>query len=361
MPTIVPVAGPIVNMETTNSAAQAAARDRAIAKFVGSQVTPSANSPKPVAGHQVQNQSNISPEDAVGVLAAAKVAEGAETPSESVQDTTTEGQVASDATEASPEAIKAKTEEEPQLSSQYAQLARQTKAFRAQVTALKAEQQALKAEQAAMEAEKVRMKSDFVPKERLTKDTLKVLQEQGFSAEQITNMMLNAPSPEEQKNQTVIEELRAEINALKADSSATKKSNEENQRNAYQQAVNTVRLEAKQLIEADPQFETIQATDSVEDVVELITKTYAKEGKLLTVQEAATAVEEYLEEEALKLAKLKKIQAKLKGAPTAIKEAAGGATPATKTPTKTLTSTMSTTRPLTARERAIARFNGDKL
>lgn len=360
MPTITAVSGPIVNMETTNSPVQAAARERAIAKMLGSQVSPAPTAPRPVAGHQVSNQSAISPEEAVGVAAAAKAAEGTEIPTESVQDTTTEGQVASDATEASPEAIKAKPEDEPQLSSQYAQLARQTKAFRAQVTALKAEQSALKAERDAMEAEKVRMKSDFVPKERLTKDTLKVLQEQGFSAEQITNMMLNAPSPEDVKHDQVIEELRAEINALKADSTATKQSNEENQRNAYQQAVNTIRTEARQLVASDPQFETIQATDSIEDVVELITKTHAKEGKLLTVQEAATAVEEYLEEEALKLAKLKKIQAKLKAAPTATKEPAGSPT-AAKTPTKTLTSTMTTSRPLTARERAIARFNGDKL
>lgn len=354
MPTIVPVAGPVVQTTEANSANQLAARERAIARMMGTTVQASANAPRPVAGHQVANQSAISPEEAVALTTPTQ-------PLETVQETTTEGQAASDATETAPEATKAESKpEEPQLSSQYAQLARQTKAFRAQVTALKAEQTALKAERDAMEAEKVRMKSDFVPKERLTKDTLKVLQEQGFSAEQITNMMLNAPSPEETQRMQVIEELRGEINALKADQNATKKSYEENQRQSYQQAVNTVRSEAKQLIEADPQFETIKATDSVEDVVELITKTFQKEGKLLTVQEAATAVEEYLEEEALKLARLTKIQAKLKGAPTATKEAAGAST-AAKPQTKTLTSTMTTTRPLTARERAIAKFNGDKL
>lgn len=358
MPTITPVAGPIVTMDTGPKATPQAnsARERAIARLMGP--TADARPTAPVGNHQVANQNAVSPEEAVGLAAAVQATE---TPIESVQENTTEGQAASDATETASEAIKAESKpDEPQLSSQYAQLARQTKAFRAQVTALKAEQSALKAEQAAMEAEKVRMKSDFVPKERLTKDTLKVLQEQGFSAEQITNMMLNAPSPEDVQRQQVIEELRGEINALKADQNATKKSNEENQRQSYLQAVNTVRTEAKQLIEADEQFETIKATDSVEDVVELITKTYAKEGKLLTVQEAATAVEEYLEEEALKLAKLKKIQAKLKMVPTATTKDAIGSQ-AAKPPTKTLTSTMTTTRPLTARERAIAKFNGEKL
>lgn len=336
---VIPTSGPTITADTgAQSASQQSARERAIARLQG---TPAQLT---VAEAVVEDPSNPTVQE--NTIETAIVAATEEVAAEAVEPAVTPAPV------------------EPQISSQFAQLARQTKAFRAQQAAAKAEQTAFKAEQAAFKAEQERVKaemhSQYVPKERITKETLKVLQEQGLTAEQITNMVLNQPDPAETQRQSVIEELRAEIQSLKDGQESTKKSFEDQQRQSYTQAVNMIRNEVSQLVDADANFETIKATNSVEDVVELITKTFETEQRMLTVQEAADAVEEYLVEEALKIAKLNKIQQRLK--PTTAPAKAAAASPlagAPKTATKTLTSSMNNSRPLTAKERAILAFKGE--
>lgn len=346
---VVPTSGPVIQAPG-ESQAQQSAKARAIEAFTkGSPAElnsapsqtpktsypPNQRPPLSVAGHPVQDPNNISPEEVSAIHS----------------EVTTQETSIEETAPAEPPKEATKTPEEEQISSQYAQLARQSKAFRAQVAA---EKNALKAREDAVKAKEAEMHSNYVPKERITKDTLRVLQEQGLTPEQITNMVLNQPDPVQQQYENKIAALEQKLSALEEGQNATKKSFEDQQRASYTQAVNMIRNEATSMVESDAAFETIKATNSVEEVVDLITKTYDKEGRMLTVEEAANAVEEYLVEEALKIARLGKIQQRLKPATPAKSTASEP-----KTATKTLTSAMNTSRPLTAKERAILAFKGE--
>lgn len=334
-----PIPGPQpVASSTTSTLAAADARARAIAKLTGAAPQQSQETP-------VLNPSKVTPEEMTAVSPKKEEEETPEALAATGQNDTVDAPQAPKEVTAPPEVP---------LSSQYAQLARKEKQIRAQVNAVKAQEAAIKAREDAIKAKEAEMQSQYVPKDRIAKDPLKVLMEQGYSSEQITQMLLNAPDPAQQQQQAIMDELRAEIKALKDGQESAKKTFEDSQTQAYQQAVNNIRAEAKQLVTKDDAYETIRATESEEDVVDLITKTFKVDGVLLTVEEAAQAVEEYLVEEGVKIAALKKIQSRLKPAVPA-----SAPQQTQKQPMKTLTNTMGNTRSLTAKERAILAFKGE--
>lgn len=279
----------------------------------------------------------------------------------------------SETPEAQPE-VPAKAEE-TQLSSQYAQLARKEKAIRAQAMQVKAQNDALAAREAAIKAKEAELGGDsYIPKAKLTADTMRVLQEAGISYEQITQMALNAPSPEESAQQSMIAKLEAKIAALEEGQTKVTKTFEESQQNAYKQAVNQIKNEAKQLVYSSEEFETIKTANAVDEVADLITRTFDEgmgeeypKGTLLTVEEAAQMVEDHLFEEAFKYTKLKKIQKRLAeqavatAAPTTSgKPAEDPKNPGAKQVTmKTLTNKDGSARKLTSSERAILAFKGE--
>ena len=132
---------------------------------------------------------------------------------------------------------------------------------------------------------------------------------------------------------------------------------ENQQTDAYKQAITQIRSDTKKLVTASEEFEAIANTNSVDDVVELIERTFKQDGTLLTVEEAAKQVEDYLVEEAFKLTKLKKIQQRLA---TAQKPAEPKLEPTKQPQTmKTLTNAVSSPGKLSVRERAIAAFKGE--
>lgn len=255
-----------------------------------------------------------------------------------------------------------KAPDEP-ISSQYAVLARKEKAIRQREQQLKARESALKSQEDASKAPSTPTKPEFDPskyvdRDRLTQDPFSVLGELGLSYDQLTELAMNAPKPEQIALNNELKLLRDEIKALKGDSENTRKSFEEQQKQQYDQAVNEIRREVKGLTDSNPEFETIKETGSMEDVVELIQQTYKKDGILMTVEEAAQQVESYLVEEALKIARIKKIQQRLAPKQESI--------PGTQKPNsqpqqqqlKTLTNSVSTSRQLSARERAILAMQG---
>lgn len=329
------------------------ARARAIARLTAA---PSQAQETPVA-----NPSSISPEE-MGAL----TVKGDEKPSLAAA---VEGQV--DKVESPAEATSEETkpaEAKDPLSSQYAVLARKEKALRAKVQAqeatFKSREDALKAKEEQLKAREVELTSSHIPKNKLTEDTWNTLQENGISYDQLTEMALSqsAQDPAVRAHiQRLEANFKAELNAVKQQQEDTRKAYESQQKQSYEQAVNQIRNEAKNLITNNEQFETIAATDSVNDVVELIEETFKQDGILLTVEEAAGQVEEYLMEEAMKLAKLKKIQNKLQPTPSKTEAAKPAeAKIEGKQPQKTITNTMSGSRPLSAKERAILAFNGEK-
>lgn len=252
------------------------------------------------------------------------------------------------------------TKEEP-LSQQYAILARKEKALQAKVraheAAVKAREDALRLREEAVKSKE--SGSDFIPKDKLMKDPFGMMQELGISYDQLTEMALNQPQVDS-ATKAYLDKLERETQAIREELKSNKQSQEEQQKKAYDQAVNQIRKEAQQLVKDNPDFETIKETGSVDDVVDLIEQTYKKSGELLSVEDAAKEVEEYLIEEALKISRIKKIQQRMAPAtkPATQQQPEPKAAPQNPPQMKTLTNAVGTAKRLTARERALLAAQG---
>lgn len=257
---------------------------------------------------------------------------------------------------ASSEAEKQPAKDEAPLSAQYAQLARKEKALRAKVQEIKAQEATFKAQEEQNKSLQERIAKLESLEKKLSEDPFSVLLDRGITYDQLTQRALNAPSPEEVVAKSNYDKLQAQIAKIQEAQENSAKLFAEQQTQQYNQAVNQIRGQAKQLIESDANFETVKETNSIEDVVDLIKQTFEKDGVLMTVEEAALAVEEHLVEEAMKLARLSKIQQRMKPAtqPSAPKQP----DETKQQPTKTLTNAVTSSRALTSKERAILAFNG---
>lgn len=252
--------------------------------------------------------------------------------------------------QAAAEAAEPKAEPE-KLSPQFAALARKEKALRLEAQRIKLEREAVKAEKEQFKS------SAYVPKERLTKETLAVLAEAGLSHDQIAQMLLASPTQAPVQDPTIAK-LMARIEELEGKQTKVETDFKDNQTKAYDQAVNQIRNDAKILIDSDPAYETIKARNQVESVVKHIQRTFEEDGLLLSVEDAAKEVEEALLEEAIKIAGLSKVKAKLQ--PEALKQEIPRQQPLVKTLTHDMTSAPSK-QTLSAKDRynrAILRAKG---
>jgi len=338
-----PVASPAQIQEAPSNAASAKAR--AIAAFNQAAQGQSQEAP-------VQDPTRVSPEEMTAIS----------TTSAGQSDTVeTEAPVVEETPKEAPKA------EDTQLSKQFAQLARQEKALRAKQMqadqALKAREQALAAREAAIAAKDQEYSQGYVSKDRLKADALQVLAEAGLNYDELVQQVINGQTPSDPRVSSEIKALKAELAAIKAQNEDSKKSYANQQAEQYQAAVKQIQLDTKALVNSDPAFETIKATNSIRDVVDLITQTYDKDGILLSVEEAAQQVEDYLVEEAMKFTKIDKIKKRLAENASKSQQQAKAQTPAKPAQQpqtmKTLTNASSSTRQLSAKERAILAFKGE--
>ncbi len=320
------------------------ARERALKAAHASAPAPEAPKPSP--------EPLSTTEVAQALHTGIEVPKPTETPVENGQSQSTE---APKSVEATPEAPKApETPKEP-LSSQYAQLARKERALRAKALELKQREDALKPKTEASQPSFDPTK--HIPIEDFQKNPWKYMQESKVSYDQITKAALEAPSPEQAAQQQLFDQMQAKITELEGKVNGTQKSWEDNQKTQYQQALSQIKSEVTSLVNQNPEFETITATGSIDDVVELIEKTFQEDGVLLSVEDATKQVEDYLVEEAYKLSQLPKIQKRFKPAPATVEAAppkTGAPDPKQSQPSKTLTNAISGSRELTRRERAMA-------
>lgn len=344
MPFTVSNASPTQAAGTAPTPTANQARDRAIARLMGgatnqTQETPVAN-PNQVSPEEM---SALKPSESKGESSGDTGSEeGQKTPSETLQEATTE-------------------ESQKPLSAQFAQLARKEKTVRAMQAEVKAKEADLANRETAIKAKEAEYSSNFISKAKLLEDPFGTLSELGITYEQVTQQALNQPSQEDRMLMSEIKALKAEINGLKDETKGTKDSIASQQKQNYDAAVLQIRKDTESLVNSSADYEAIKATDSVKDVVDLIEQTFKEEGRLMTVEEACKAIEEELEEEILKVSRLNKIQAKLKAtSATAPNPAASGAAQKTQQgqPIKTLTNAVGNHKPMTSRERAIAAFNG---
>jgi len=331
-----------------NQAAVNAAKAKAVAMLTQS----SEQSPAP-SNHPAQlNQNSISAEE-LGAVKQQSLG----------QPDVSEEVVSSEETEVTPKATP-KVEQDPALSRQFAQLARQEKALRAKVQqqeqAIRAREEALKAREEAISAKDQQYSQGYIQRDTLKQDPLSVLAEAGISYDELTQQILNQQPIDPRVNST-INQLKQQIQELKAANEESRKSSADQQTQAYQAAVKQIELDVRSLVANDPNFETIKSTRSTKDVVELITKTYDKDGYVMSVEEAAQQVEDYLVEEAMKLTRIGKIKQRLAAGAQAAPKSQTQRTQETQTQPgmKTLTNNTSTSRKLSAKERAILAFRNE--
>lgn len=258
-----------------------------------------------------------------------------------------------------------KVEEKPKEDPRFTQLARQERALRAkaqqQEQSIKAREAALAAREAELAAKDQQYKQDYIPKSRIKQDALTALDEAGVTYDELTASAATR-QPTDPRVTATISRLEAKIQELEQKAANSEKSYADQQQASYKAAVQQIARDAKALVANDPEFETIKATNSIKDVVELIEKTYQKTGEVLSVEDAAKEVEEYLVEEAMKLTQVGKIKqrmAKANASSTTSNQKTEAPPKQTQAGMKTLTNAASSTRKLSARERALLAFKGE--
>ena len=242
------------------------------------------------------------------------------------------------------------------MAAKYAALAKHQKALRQQQVEIQEQRRAIEQERQLIEQAKT-----F--KQRLTQDPYGVMLEQGLTADQVAALMLQQPNPEDQKYSL----LQQEMKAIKDAQEQARTEMQRVQEQQYEDAKKQIRNDVERLVSANDSFETIQTMGATEAVVALIEETFNSEGRLMDLEEAAREVEDYLVEEAMKIAQLKKIRAKFNPAPDPQQVPQKTLTQQTPLQTqqqlKTLSNriTETTARPMTQRERrerAILAFQG---
>jgi hypothetical protein len=334
-----PVSGPHAVQQTTTN--ETASKAKAVAAFNAGKSSYDQAQETPVA-----DPNNISPEE----LSAVKPTETAPT-----------------TTEETPEQPKPeeKPAPDPALSRQFAQLARQERALRAKVqqemAAIKQQKADLQAQQDAIKAKETEYSQGYISKAQLKQDTLRILTESGVTYDELTQQLLNQGAVNPQV-EAMINGLKHEIKELRAANEDNKKQQTQAQQEQRAAAVRQIQVDATDLIKSNPiAYEAINKIGArgIKETVKLIVDTYDKDGRVMSVEEAADEVENYLIEEnfnmASSISKIKKRLAEA-GQPKQT-EVKTQSTPA-QTGMKTLTNAAASTRKLSARERAIAAMEG---
>jgi hypothetical protein len=216
------------------------------------------------------------------------------------------------------------------LSPQFAALAKQRRALQAKERELVDREKALTSQPTSnqgVEELTARLKSQ----------PLSVLQEYGVTYDQLTEAILgNQGNPE-------VAQLKAEIKALKEGVDKTFSDRDSQQEQAV---LGEIQRDIDRRTATDDNYELIRATNSQEDVKDLIHRTFKETGEILDVSDALKLVEDELVTESLKIAGLNKVRSRLT------------ATPQQQTPSpkqfRTLTNRDSAAPTMDRRSRAIA-------
>lgn len=243
----------------------------------------------------------------------------------------------------------------PEASSEVKPLDPHHEALAKKESAIRAREREIQAKEAALDARVKQAVEDALTqyRGRLKSAPLDVLNDEGLTYDQLVEQAVQQADPNYQTTRAIQQKLETiEANQKRLEEESKKSA--DSQREA---AVKQISYDVQELIDNDASFETIKATGSSSDVVELITRTFDETGKLLSVDTAAKMVEDELFQEAIKIANLTKVKEKLK--PELTPELVKGSKPQAQQQATTLTNQMTSKKPMTARERAIARFKGE--
>jgi len=218
------------------------------------------------------------------------------------------------------------------LSPQFAALAKQKRAF--QLEKAQWEKDKLSAQTSNSGTEELIAKIKSQP--------LSVLQEHGVTYDQLTEAILNGSD----KINPEIQELKAEIKALKEGVDQTFITKEQQQEEA---ALTEMLYEAEALAKDGEDYVMIRENNAYDKVLRLIHSTYKQTGRVLNVSDAMNKVETDELIKAEKVARINKVQSRIAPAPTLQQQ---------RRPMTTLTARDTATSIMSAKARAIAAFNG---
>lgn len=233
------------------------------------------------------------------------------------------------------------------LSPQAASLARKEMQFRKAQLEFKAKEEAWKQDQV-----------NYIRKDRIQSETLKVLSEAGIDADKLVELQINQAQPKD-PNQALhdqIAELKAQIQGIIDPEKGTLAKRDQE---AYDQTVSQIRYDAKLLVDSNPAFGTIKTENQLSEVVDLITKTFEQDGEILDVEEACQLIEnglrKRLDTQYERLSRYEWLKSK-EGKQAELEEATPAQLTQPSAPqrvTHTLTNAGAATRQMSARDRAI--------
>jgi hypothetical protein len=231
------------------------------------------------------------------------------------------------------------------LSPQYVALARKERQLRKAQQEFKAAQDAWKQDQA-----------NYIPKNRLTSETLKVLAEAGITPDKLVELQINQASSQD-PNQALIDKIGNLEKQLKDLTDPENGTLAQRDKQAYEGVVSQIGKDVQLLVDSDPRFGTIKSEGNTKDVVDLITGVFEQEDIILDVEEAAQLVEDKLVSKLIqqyeRISKYEKIKAKL-GKAAEQPEANNEQQPQSNRPLiNTLTNAGASQRPLSARDKAV--------
>jgi hypothetical protein len=150
---------------------------------------------------------------------------------------------------------------------------------------------------------------------RLRSNPLKVLEELGLGYETLTDLALNdGKLTPDMQMQLIRDELEADYQSKFHDlERKLEERDARDQDEKYNSILSGFMDEIKNHVASDEKYELIQANDASDVVYEVMEEHYEESGNILSIDEAAEAVESYLEEEAEKLLNLQKIKSRLSG------------------------------------------------
>lgn len=189
-------------------------------------------------------------------------------------------------------------EETRPLSPQFAALAKAKRALQVKEREIAQRENALKTQNQAGSG-------DYISKAELLSNPMKVF-EAGVTYDQLTEAILNNQNNQGFDVKTIDALVEKKLNERLEKEFGTRDSQ------AEAQVLADIKREIVQTVNSNPDnFEAIRQANAVDDVQELIHRTWKKTGEVLDVSEAAELVENQLIEEALPFAKLKKLQSRL--------------------------------------------------
>lgn len=257
--------------------------------------------------------------------------------------------------------VRERAKQDPEVQRRFNQLARQEKALRAQVQQrnieFKKREAELKAREEALTQTQQQDLSNFVSKDAIKQDALTVLEAAGVSYDDLVNQIANRRDTDP-RVLNAMTRMQERIDQLEGQLEEGRKGAQQAQTQAYQAAIKQIRADATELVNADDNYSTIRDMKAVKDVVELIERKYKQDGTVLSVEKACDMVENYLIDEATRIANSKKVRERISKPQATEQRSETKPQDKPQQQMKTLTNTASSNRPLTARERAIAAFEG---